>query len=576
VPGNLPSERPAISGDGAVIAFQSAATNLTAVCATGGTHIYVHVRITRITTCISVTPAGLPGNAGSEAPAISANGQVVAFRSDALDLVAFGCTTGVPQVFARELATGVTECVSVGTDGTPGNVASGRPALSAAGTVVAFESGASFPGSGCDTGGTHIFVRDRSTGLTICASVTNAGAPGGAASAGPRLSDDGTLVAFQSGAALAAPCTNGIPQIFVRNLPASLTTCVTVGLDGSPGDAASFDVALSGDGRIVAYSSTAGNLTGGGVAALGRAAGPRVAAFAQIIRRSIAVTSAVAEVLSQSGGGQGNGTSQRPALSRTGAITAFQSSASNLVSDDTNNRDDVYVVEGITTTDRPVITAPGNGTQYPLAAPTPVTFTWTAVPNATRYGFEFTGANLAFRNPNGSAPDGVNGFGGAGGGFPVGGTSFPVILTPDFPAGTYQVRVIGLTDTFLTVGVFSDAITVVLGASPIPPDARPVITAPAANTNLLLGGPVQISWNVVPGVGQYLVEVTGPGRAFSNPNGPIPDPGALGSLVVPGTVVQGTVPPLLAPGAYQVRVICLNGSGQPVGTFSDAVTVVVQ
>jgi hypothetical protein len=76
---------------------------------------------------------------------------------------------------------------------------------------------------------------------------------------------------------------------------------------------------------------------------------------------------------------------------------------------------------------------------------------------------------------------------------------------------------------------------------------------------------VQIGWSVVPGVARYLLEVSGPGRPFANPNGASTDPGALGSFVIPGTVVSATVPPDLTPGSYQVRVISLDGAGQPVG-----------
>ena len=78
------------------------------------------------------------------------------------------------------------------------------------------------------------------------------------------------------------------------------------------------------------------------------------------------------------------------------------------------------------------------------------------------------------------------------------------------------------------------------------------------------------------GRAQYLFEFTGPGRVFANPNGPAPDPGALGSVVFPGTSLSALVPGSLVPGTYQVRVITLGPTGQPVGTFSDAVTLEVQ
>jgi hypothetical protein len=91
-----------------------------------------------------------------------------------------------------------------------------------------------------------------------------------------------------------------------------------------------------------------------------------------------------------------------------------------------------------------------------------VTFEWTAVPGAALYGFEFTGANLTFTNPNGTAPDGVNGFGGAGGGFVVAGTGFPATVPTTLTPGSYQIRIIGLGPNGEIIGTFSDAVTVVV------------------------------------------------------------------------------------------------------------------
>jgi hypothetical protein len=193
-----------------------------------------------------------------------------------------------------------------------------------------------------------------------------------------------------------------------------------------------------------------------------------------------------------------------------------------------------------------------------------------------QYGFEFTGPNRAFANPNGTAPDPVSGFGGAGGGLPVPATSFTAVLDASFPPGTYQVRVVGLSASGGLVGTFSDAITIILGPGVfISPNARSAITAPAAGTQLVRGAQVTFTWTVVTGVAQYLFEVTGPNQGFANPNGAAPDPGALGSVVVPGTALVAPVPTELPSGTYQLRVIALTAAGQPIGTFSDAVTVVV-
>jgi hypothetical protein len=120
-----------------------------------------------------------------------------------------------------------------------------------------------------------------------------------------------------------------------------------------------------------------------------------------------------------------------------------------------------FVRPGEPGADRAVLLDPGDGTL--LAPGSTATFVWTALAGTTQYGFEFTGASRQFANPNGAAPDGVNGFGGAGGGFLVTGTSVTLTIPAGIPPGAYQVRVIGVAPPGL-VGTFSDALTVMVGA----------------------------------------------------------------------------------------------------------------
>jgi hypothetical protein len=111
---------------------------------------------------------------------------------------------------------------------------------------------------------------------------------------------------------------------------------------------------------------------------------------------------------------------------------------------------------------RPALLEPGDATA--VVPGSPLTVAWTAVPGATRYGFEFTGTNRQFANPNDTGPDAVNGYGGAGGGFVVAGTTVTLTVPADIPAGVYQVRVIGVGPAGL-VGRFSDALTIGVGAT---------------------------------------------------------------------------------------------------------------
>ena len=127
---------------------------------------------------------------------------------------------------------------------------------------------------------------DRTSGVTSCVSVASNGTPGNAGSEGPALSADGARVAFESVATnLSANCQSGVPQIFVRDRLAGTTRCVSVTPDGLPGDAASINAAISGAGSVIAFSTTAANLLGGtggaalaGLAAVERQAIPGLAA----------------------------------------------------------------------------------------------------------------------------------------------------------------------------------------------------------------------------------------------------------------------------------------------------------
>src|SRR5207253_961741 len=137
------------------------------------------------------------------------DGQLVAFASDASNLVA-GDTNGAEDGFVHNLTTGQTVRVSVDSAGTQGNGASFFPVISADGRLVAFASSATNLVPGDTNGVKDIFVRDLTTGQTVRVSVDSAGIQGNGASFSPSLSADGRLVAFDSFATNLVPGdTNG-------------------------------------------------------------------------------------------------------------------------------------------------------------------------------------------------------------------------------------------------------------------------------------------------------------------------------------------------------------------------------
>ena len=263
--GNGNSLEPALSTDGRFVAFLSQATNLVAGDTNGpaGFQVFVHDRQTGLTERVSIASDGTPADAGSLGPAISGDGRFVAFDSNASNLVA-GDTTAAHKVFIHDRQTGMTERVTVALDGSEGNgTAISFPTLSAAGRFVAFDSNASNLVADDSNGVGDIFVHDRQTGLTERVSVASDGSQANGESAFAIISANGRFVAFNSNASnLVTDDTNGVGDVFVHDRQTGLTERVNVAFDGSQGDRespSSSPPRLSADGRLVAFQSEASN-----------------------------------------------------------------------------------------------------------------------------------------------------------------------------------------------------------------------------------------------------------------------------------------------------------------------------
>src|SRR5262245_61019314 len=118
-----------------------------------------------VTTRASVSSASIPGDGPSTTPSASDDGRLIAFSSEADNLVP-GDGNGVFDIFVRDRLAQTTERVSVASDGSEANGGSFEPKISANGRFVAFSSVATnlVPGDGNATG--DVFVHDRDTGET--------------------------------------------------------------------------------------------------------------------------------------------------------------------------------------------------------------------------------------------------------------------------------------------------------------------------------------------------------------------------------------------------------------------------
>src|SRR5262249_16610712 len=119
--------------------------------------------------------------------------------------------------------------VSVASDGAQANASSIKPAISAYGRYVAFQSDASNLAIGDFSGKTDIFVRDRQAGQTTRVSLTPEGSEANSGSYTASISADGSYIAFESDATnLVSGDTNGKRDIFVRYLGFSSTFPIAI------------------------------------------------------------------------------------------------------------------------------------------------------------------------------------------------------------------------------------------------------------------------------------------------------------------------------------------------------------
>ena len=186
------------------------------------------------------------GGASSGVP-LDGDGSVIAFHSDASQLVS-GDTNQVRDVFVYDSTTDEVERISVASDGRAANRAShaagGAPSLSADGQLVAFYSDATNLVDADVAGERNVYVHDRADGTTALITVGLGGEPANGPSLFPSMSADGRYVAFQSQASnLVADDTNGVADIFVYDRVDSVMqrACAV------EGDKFSFSPALSDD-----------------------------------------------------------------------------------------------------------------------------------------------------------------------------------------------------------------------------------------------------------------------------------------------------------------------------------------
>jgi Tol biopolymer transport system component len=207
---------PALSGDGSRLVFGSSMDGWTSRDANGMSDVYFVDLETKQIVLVSVGHDGLPSNGPSFAPTMSADGNVVAFQSAASNLTV-GDVNGKSDVFLWDYRRQTTILVSVNSLGVQGNDSSyGPAALSWNGRRIAFYSVATNLGGG-SAFFSNVYLRDIITQKTSRVTTNVLGDPY-ASGGSPSIDGTGRFVSFASTFNLFVRDFNNSVDIFVADM----------------------------------------------------------------------------------------------------------------------------------------------------------------------------------------------------------------------------------------------------------------------------------------------------------------------------------------------------------------------
>jgi Tol biopolymer transport system component len=331
------ARNPAMSGDGEVVLFEAFDTGIAATdiappgkaaapvaYKAGMVSIFMRRLVQNQLQRISVARMGGAPNGNSMNPSISADGRRAAFATDADNINPGADANGRRDVVAVDLEGGTRQCVS--SCAAPADGPSDRPAVSNAGDVAFESSAASLQksvGAGKASGFSQIVLRSLINGSSQIVSRNAAGQPGNAASTRPTISNNGRVVAYQSGASNldASGSDNRVNVIRTLVGGASQRISRSGGPNGKSSklaDGDSLQPALSGDGRFLAFQTDATTL-----------AGSDTNGVTDLLVYD-ARSGALRRLSEGYGGLETNGASQTPHLNFNGTRVGFHSFASNL------------------------------------------------------------------------------------------------------------------------------------------------------------------------------------------------------------------------------------------------------
>lgn len=282
-------------------------------------------------TVVSADAEGLHGNRESEFSSISTNGGLVVFSTASSNLVQDD-TNNESDVFVKNVATGEIIRMSEDAEGVLGIEGSYNPSISADGRLVTFPSSASNLVMSDTNNTVDVFVKNVETGEIVRVSEDLVGRQADGDSNRSSISADGRFVAFSSRASNLVPGgTNDQVDLFVKNVETGEINLVSGDLSGVLGNESSYEPSISADGRVVAFYSNASNLV------------PDDTNDQSDVFMKNVETGEIVRVSEDAEGAQANGGSSHPSISADGRFIAFDSTADNLLQDDTFDNRNVFV-----------------------------------------------------------------------------------------------------------------------------------------------------------------------------------------------------------------------------------------
>lgn len=351
----LPGHARSLTRDGRITVFATESTNHLPNDTNGASDVFAYDNATKTTELISHNTSGQPANAASMYPTVSADGRYVAYLSSATDIVpgvGSNCPSpnqcGMVIVYDRITKQQVVASRKTGNEVIPVYYYD-RPAMSGDGQTVVFA--ARVPTSSGVT--ENLYARHMPTQTTQLVSADNNGNPVRTFGGEPSATYDGRYITFTTAEPISAGDTNGVNDVYMRDMHVSTTTLLSVAAHGSTiaGNSSSSGGVISSDGHFVTFHSFASDL----VASDTRG-------YRDVFLRDLH-TGSTRRISVSNSGTQGNYGSYDPDISDDGRFITYTSEANNLVPADTNSKPDILLYDRFAAITRRINVGSGRGPQ---------------------------------------------------------------------------------------------------------------------------------------------------------------------------------------------------------------------